>query len=86
MCWAIMRLASRWKVSSARPTTASGPCARSTWGRRLRFRMPAGERVGTDTGQIEPEHDGQAGKDEDAAARHQLVSQLSTMVRGLTRP
>ena len=48
--------------------------------------MPAGERVGADTGKVEPEHDGEAGKDQHAAARHQLVSQLSTMVRGLTRP
>ena len=44
--------------------------------------MPAGERVGADSGNIKPEQEGEAGKDQHAAARHQLVSQLSTMVSG----
>jgi hypothetical protein len=51
-----------------------------------RLWISPGERIGPDTGKIKAEHDGEAGKDQQTAARHQLVSQLSTMVRGLTRP
>jgi hypothetical protein len=53
---------------------------------RGRLRMPAGERVGADTDKVKAEHDGEASKDQQAAAGHQLVSQLSTMVMGLTMP